>query len=61
MVKGAVVGGVTGEIIGRNGSTSRGAKLGAFIGLLKGGKATKQERTKVIKNCLRNRGYKILN
>lgn len=61
VVKGAAVGAVTGEIIGRDGSTLRGAKLGAFIGLLKGGKATKQERTKVVKNCLRYRGYKILN
>ena len=61
MVKGAVVGGVAGEIIGRDGSTLRGAKLGAFLGLLKGGKATKAERTKVLKNCMRYKGYKVLN
>lgn len=61
VVGGAAVGAVAGEIIGGGKRTVVGAKLGALSGALKGGRATRLERDKVIKNCLRNRGYRVLN
>lgn len=61
VVGGAVVGGIAGEIVGGSRSTDVGIKLGALSGALKGGRATRRERDRVVKNCLRNRGYKVLN
>ena len=61
IVGGAVVGGIAGEIVGGGKRTDVGAKLGALSGAVKGGRATRRERDKVIKNCLRNRGYRVLN
>lgn len=61
IVGGAAVGAVAGEIVGGGKRTAVGAKLGALSGAVKGGRATRLERDKVIKNCLRNRGYKVLN
>ena len=58
---GAAVGAVAGDIIGDSDTTRKGAKLGALSGMLKGARATKIERAKVVKNCLRNRGYSVLN
>lgn len=60
-VTGGVIGAVVGEIIGGGSRTRVGAQLGALKGGLKGGAATKRERIKVVKNCLRNRGYRLLN
>ncbi len=60
-VGGAIVGAIAGEIIGGRRSTEIGAGLGALKGGVVGGAATKRERTRVVKNCLRNRGYQILN
>ena len=59
IVGGAIVGTVVGRILG--GSGDRTGKLGALSGGLKGASATKRERTRVVRNCLRNRGYQILN
>ena len=61
LVGGAVVGSIVGNIIGDSKSAKKGGKLGALGGFLKGAKATKQERLKVVKNCLRNRDYSVLN
>lgn len=61
IVGGAVVGGVAGEIVGEGRRTAVGAKLGALGGAVRGGRATRRERDRVVKNCLRNRGYKVLN
>jgi outer membrane lipoprotein SlyB len=61
IVGGAVVGAIAGSIIGGNRTTDKMAKLGALSGGVKGGAATRYERNKVIKNCLRNRGYQVLN
>ncbi len=59
IVGGAIVGTVVGRILG--GSGERAGQLGALSGGLKGAGASRRERTRVIKNCLRNRGYQILN
>ena len=61
VVGGAIVGAIAGKIIGGNRTASKTAKLGALSGGLSGGAATMQERERVVKNCLRNRGYKVLN
>ncbi len=59
IVGGAVVGVVVGKILG--GSGQRAGQLGALSGGLQGAGSTRRERTLVVKNCLRNRGYQILN
>jgi outer membrane lipoprotein SlyB len=58
---GALVGGLIGAIIGGGGSAVRGAGVGAVAGGAGSAGDTEKERSKVVKNCLRNRGYKILN
>jgi outer membrane lipoprotein SlyB len=60
-VGGVIIGGLIGAVTGNSGSVQRGAGAGAVIGGAKGAGSTSQERDKVVKNCLRNRGYKILN
>jgi len=55
---GAVVGGLLGAI---GGNTARGAGAGAVVGGARGVGSTNKERSRVVKNCLRNRGYQILN
>lgn len=57
---GAVVGGAVGSIY-KSGSTSRGAAAGAVTGAVKGVAETGNERSLVIKNCMRERGYVVLN
>lgn len=61
VVGGAVVGGVLGAILGDSSTAQRGAGAGAVTGGLGGAGSTQQERQVVIKNCLRNKGYKVLN
>lgn len=58
---GAVVGGLIGAITGDSDRVARSAGVGAVAGGAKGAGATAREKSTVIKNCLRNRGYKILN
>lgn len=60
-VAGAAVGAVVGEIVGGGNRTRIGASLGAVKGGLRGGAASRHERIRVIKNCLRHRGYHVLN
>jgi hypothetical protein len=60
-VGGAVVGGLIGAIVGDSDSVKRSAGVGGVLGGAKGAGATEREKSQVVKNCLRNRGYKILN
>lgn len=60
-VGGALVGGVIGAIVGDSNSVRRSAGVGGVLGGVKGAGATERERSRVVKNCLRNRGYTILN
>ncbi len=61
-VGGAVVGGAVGGIVGDSSkAATKGAGAGAVVGLARGARATRHERQKVVKNCLRNRGYAVLN
>lgn len=59
--KGAIVGGIIGAILGDKESAAKGAGIGAVGGASKGSRETEREKLKVIKNCLRNRGYTVLN
>lgn len=60
-VGGAIIGAIAGEIVGGGNRTNVAAGLGALKGGVVGDAASKRERTRVVKNCLRNRGYSILN
>jgi outer membrane lipoprotein SlyB len=60
-VGGAVIGGVIGAIVGDSKTASKVAGAGAVTGGVRGGGKAENEKDRVIKNCLRNRGYKILN
>ena len=57
---GAVVGGAVGSAY-NNSSGSDGAAAGAVVGAVKGIAAVSGERSQVVKNCLRHRGYTVLN
>lgn len=58
---GAVVGGLVGAVVGDRHTAARLAGTGAVVGGARGASATKAEKQLVVKNCLRNRGYKVLN
>lgn len=57
---GAVVGGLVGAIA-KDASAKRGAGVGAVVGGAKGTYHGVEERHQVVGNCLRNRGYAVLN
>jgi len=59
--KGAVVGGLIGAIFGGHDSVKKGAGVGAVSGASRGSAETEREKLRVIKNCLRHRGYTVLN
>lgn len=58
---GAVVGGAVGAIFGGPEGAARGAGAGAVTGGARGVEQTAGERHQVVANCLRHRGYTILN
>ncbi len=58
---GAAVGGLIGAIGGDSESTARGAGVGAVSGGAKGLNDGEQQELRVVKRCLRNRGYVLLN
>lgn len=58
---GAVIGGAVGAILGgRRGAETLGG-VGAVTGAARGGAHGEQEKDQVVKNCLRGRGYRVLN
>ena len=59
---GAVVGGLIGAAVGGSrDSAKEGAGAGAVVGGAKGTLHGVRERRQVMRNCLRNRGYSVLN
>lgn len=60
-VTGAVVLGLVGAIFGDRETVQRMAAAGFVTGGAEGLKDTDLERGKVVKNCLRARGYNVLN
>jgi len=60
-VGGAVIGGAVGAIIGGRRTAGKLAGVGAVTGSARGGASASREKNQVIKNCLRGRGYRVLN
>ena len=59
---GTVIGGAIGAITGGSrDSAARGAGVGAVSGAVKGADRGEQEAVQVVKQCLRGRGYRVLN
>ncbi len=59
---GAVVGGVVGAIAGGSReAAARSAGVGAVTGGVSGAARGEREEVQVVKNCLRGRGYRVLN
>lgn len=58
---GAVVGGLVGAAVGDSDTAQRSAGAGAVVGGAKGTFRGLEERQRVVRNCLRNRGYAVLN
>jgi len=58
---GAVVGGLIGAVTGDSSDVAEGAGVGAVGGGAKGASQGEQDKVRVVKNCLRGRGYRVLN
>ncbi|KGE03079.1 hypothetical protein HRUBRA_02311 [Pseudohaliea rubra DSM 19751] len=59
---GTVIGGAIGAITGGSrDSAARGAGVGAVSGAVKGADRGEREEAQVVKQCLRGRGYRVLN
>lgn len=58
---GAVIGGAVGAIAGDHHTAERAAGVGGVVGGARGVGSGVRERDRVIKNCLRGRGYRVLN
>jgi outer membrane lipoprotein SlyB len=57
---GAVIGGMIGAV-GHHGDAAEGAAVGAVTGGAKGLDEGDRDKVRVVKNCLRGRGYRVLN
>lgn len=58
---GAVIGGAVGAVVGNRDTAARGAGVGAIGGGVRGASSGMSERDRVVHNCLRGRGYRVLN
>lgn len=58
---GAALYGIIGAIFAGGEGAARGAGAGGAIGAAQGGVRATQEQTRVMRNCLRGRGYRVLN
>ena len=58
---GAIIGGILGAIFGNSGTAGRMAGGGAVIGAAGKAGDAEQEKSQVVKNCMRGRGYRVLN
>jgi len=57
----AVLYGVLGAILDSGDTAKRTAGAGAVFGGVRGGISATREQDRIIKNCLRGRGYRVLN
>ena len=60
-VGGALIGGLLGAILGNSGTAGRMAGGGAVVGAAGKAGDSQQEKEQVLKNCMRGRGYRVLN
>ena len=58
---GALTGAAVGAAVGNSDTAQRAAGAGAVVGGAKGTGRGVAERDRVVRNCLRNRGYAVLN
>ncbi len=58
---GAVVGGLIGAAVGGRDAAGRSAGAGAVVGGARGAGDAVREKQVVVRNCLRHRGYVVLN
>ncbi len=58
---GAVIGGLIGAAVGDSSLVGRGAGTGAVSGGSRKAIDSSEEKARVVRNCMRGRGYKILN
>ena len=58
---GAAIGALIGSIFGNSDTAKRTGGAGAVVGGAKGAAKGAQEKDQVVKNCLRGRGYRVLN
>ncbi len=58
---GAAVGSAVGAIFAGGVGAAKGGGAGAVTGAYRGSAEAKREQLRVVKNCLRGRGYKVLN
>mgnify|MGYP003345160607 CR=1 FL=1 len=61
VVEGAVVGGVLGAVLGSHETAERSAGAGAVLGGVKGNKRARYEQERIVRRCLKGRGYRVLN
>ena len=59
--RGGIIWGAIGAIFGDSRSATRSAGAGAVTGGAAGGARAEHEKQQVVKQCLRGRGYKVLN
>jgi outer membrane lipoprotein SlyB len=57
-VAGSAVGAATGAVVG---DVGQGAGVGAIAGAAKSAQRGEREKSQVVNNCLRGRGYRVLN
>jgi outer membrane lipoprotein SlyB len=60
-IGGAVVGGAIGAVVGNSDTVQRTAGAGGVIGAARSTSDVMRERETVVRNCLRGRGYRVLN
>ena len=60
-VGGAVVGGAVGAVVGNGRTAEKLGGAGAVIGAVRGAARSKKEKLRIVKTCLSERGYKVLN
>jgi len=60
-IAGAVVGGAIGAVVGNSDTAQRAAGGGAVLGAARSTGDVIRERERVVRNCLRGRGYRVLN
>ncbi len=60
-ITGALIGGAVGAIAGDSDAAKRAAGVGGLLGVVKGSGQASREKQRVLKNCLKGRGYRVLN
>jgi hypothetical protein len=62
VTKGVAAGGTVGAATGAiSGHTAKGAGYGAIAGGARSAQLNEREKQQVVKNCMRGRGYRVLN